>query len=275
MVLFAFVINATSCNKEQQPPPPTPPANQPPTCLIVSPTNEEEILKGETVLISVEASDSDGSITEVRFFVDGIGKASASSFPYNYNWETSEESIGSHTLKATSFDNDGSNTSDEISVVIVDGSAPLADFVAGPSSGTPALEVNFTDQSTNFPTSHQWSFGDGTTSTEQNPFHTYNDIGTYTVTLTATNDYGSDTETKIDYIEVSNILFTDQRDGQTYYFETIGEKTWLSENMNYETPNSWYYENDPANGDIYGRLYTWDDAQLACPAGWHLPTDNE
>ena len=272
-ILIAIIVIATGCNKEDPPPPP--PANIPPTCKIVTPTNGQEILKGETVLISVESNDSDGNITEVRFFVDGIGKASVSSFPYDYNWETSDESTGFHVLKATSIDNDGASTTDEISVNIIEGSAPIADFVAGPNSGTPPLSVNFTDQSSNFPTSHQWSFGDGSTSTEQNPFHSYSDTGTFTVTLTATNDYGSDTETKIDYIVVSNILFTDQRDGQTYFFETIGEQTWFSENLNYETSNSWFYDNDPANGEIYGRLYIWNDAISACPAGWHLPTDNE
>lgn len=275
VILIAILVVATNCSKEEEPPPPTPPANQPPTCVIVAPLNDQEILEGETIVISVDATDSDGSIVEVRFSIDGIGKSAVNSFPYNYNWETNDENAGPHTIKATSIDDDGASTSDEISVVIVEGSAPEADFVAGPNSGTPPLSINFTDQSTNFPTSHQWSFGDGNTSTEQNPFHIYTDNGLYTVTLTATNDYGSDSETKIDYILVSDILYTDQRDGQTYYYETIGDQTWFSENLNYETPNSWHYENDPANGDIYGRLYTWDDAVSACPAGWHLPTDNE
>jgi PKD repeat protein len=56
--------------------------------------------------------------------------------------------------------------------------------------------VNFTDTSTGEPTSWQWKFGDGTTSTEQNPTHTYNATGTYDVTLTVWNDMGSDTMTQ-------------------------------------------------------------------------------
>ncbi|MBU2553156.1 MAG: fibrobacter succinogenes major paralogous domain-containing protein [Bacteroidetes bacterium] len=69
--------------------------------------------------------------------------------------------------------------------------------------------------------------------------------------------------------------FTDPRDGQTYKTVTIGDQTWFAENLNYETANSWTYDDDPANGDIYGRLYTWDAALTACPSGWHLPTDDE
>ena len=49
-----------------------------------------------------------------------------------------------------------------------------------------------------------WNFGDGTTSTEQNPTHRYTSPGTYTVTLTATNAVSTDTETKAAYITVTS-----------------------------------------------------------------------
>ena len=45
--------------------------------------------------------------------------------------------------------------------------------------------------------------------------------------------------------------------------------------MNYETTNSYCYDNDPANCTKYGRLYTWSAAKVACPTGWHLPTKAE
>lgn len=67
--------------------------------------------------------------------------------------------------------------------------------------------------------------------------------------------------------------FTDPRDGQTYATVEIGNQTWFAQNLNYETSNSWTYIDDPANGDIYGRLYTWEAALNACPSGWHLPGD--
>ncbi|MEW5924263.1 MAG: PKD domain-containing protein, partial [Candidatus Zixiibacteriota bacterium] len=91
---------------------------------------------------------------------------------------------------------------DDINVVSYE-VPPVADFSGNPTSGTVPLTVNFTDLSTNNPTSWSWTFGDGGTSTAQNPSHTYNSEGTYTVSLTATNAYGYDTETKTGYITVN------------------------------------------------------------------------
>ena len=85
------------------------------------------------------------------------------------------------------------------------GNPPVANFTGSPTSGCASLAVSFTDLSTNSPTSWSWNFGDGGTSTAQNPSHTYNAAGTYTVVLTATNAYGSDSETKTNYITVNTV----------------------------------------------------------------------
>ena len=77
-----------------------------------------------------------------------------------------------------------------------------AGFTADLTSGPVPLTVNFTDQSTGDITSWSWDFGDGATSTEQNPSHTYTDAGTYTVSLAVTGPCGSDTEVKADFITV-------------------------------------------------------------------------
>jgi PKD repeat protein len=61
--------------------------------------------------------------------------------------------------------------------------------------------VQFTDQSTNNPGSWLWDFGDGNSSTLQNPKHTYSANGKYTVKLTVTNSFGADSESKTDYVE--------------------------------------------------------------------------
>lgn len=77
---------------------------------------------------------------------------------------------------------------------------PVAQFSAIPLSGTAPLAVTFTDLSSNYPTSWIWDFGDGTTSTAQNPTHTYLEPGTYEVSLTVTNEAASNTHTKPGYI---------------------------------------------------------------------------
>jgi PKD repeat protein len=71
--------------------------------------------------------------------------------------------------------------------------APVAAFDARPNSGCAPLRVDFTDLSTDNPTSWNWTFGDGDTSTAQNPSHRYTSPGTYTVTLNVTNRCGWDT----------------------------------------------------------------------------------
>ena len=79
---------------------------------------------------------------------------------------------------------------------------PVAAFSGNPTSDCAPLEVCFTDASTGNPTSWSWDFGDGGTSTEQNPCHTYNAPGNCTVSLAVTNECGSNTETKTSYIAV-------------------------------------------------------------------------
>ena len=66
------------------------------------------------------------------------------------------------------------------------------------------MAVSFTDTSTNSPTSWSWNFGDTNTSQAQNPSHTYGTVGLYTVALTATNQYGSNTNTKSNYVTCGN-----------------------------------------------------------------------
>jgi PKD repeat protein len=63
--------------------------------------------------------------------------------------------------------------------------------------------VQFTDASTGSPTTWSWDFGDGESSSLQNPSHTFTDGGTYTVTLTATNAEGCSVATKSDFISVN------------------------------------------------------------------------
>ena len=80
--------------------------------------------------------------------------------------------------------------------------APVANFEAEPRGGPAPLRVTFTDSSTNDPNAWAWDFGDGETSTEQNPEHTYAQPGMYTISLTATNASGSNTKTEENFIEV-------------------------------------------------------------------------
>ncbi|MDX2359276.1 MAG: PKD domain-containing protein [Crocinitomicaceae bacterium] len=87
----------------------------------------------------------------------------------------------------------------------ISGTPPVADFSGTPTTICAGESVSFTDLSTNTPTSWSWDFGDLGTSSAQNPSHTYNTAGTYTVILTATNADGSDGHTITDYITVNGL----------------------------------------------------------------------
>lgn len=89
---------------------------------------------------------------------------------------------------------------------------PVANFSGAPTTGNEPLMVAFTDSSTNTPTSWLWDFGDLGSSILQNPTHIYAANGVYTVKLTATNAGGSDDETKVGYISVSNVAINDVDD---------------------------------------------------------------
>jgi len=81
-------------------------------------------------------------------------------------------------------------------VTVPSGTAPVANFVFTPPNPQVGGTVSFTDTSTNTPTTRLWNFGDGVTSTTQNPGHVYGVAGTYQVSLLASNATGSNTITK-------------------------------------------------------------------------------
>jgi PKD repeat protein len=110
-------------------------------------------------------------------------------------------SAGEYTVTLTVTGPGGSDPETKLNYITV-GTGATANFSGTPTEGVTALTVAFTDLSTGDVLGWSWSFGDGGTSTVQNPSHEYTEPGKYTVTLVASDSYGSDSETKTKYIKV-------------------------------------------------------------------------
>jgi PKD repeat protein len=96
-----------------------------------------------------------------------------------------------------------SDVQTKANLITVTEPGPIAAFSANPTAGLAPLNVQFSQQSSGIITAWLWSFGDGATSSEQNPLHTYLTKGIYTVSLTVSGPSGSDTETKANFIAVA------------------------------------------------------------------------
>ena len=132
-------------------------------------------------------------------------------------------------LTGSSSDSSSSNTS----VV-----TPVARFTSTAVTGFAPLTVQFTDSSLNMPTSWTWDFGDGNSSSLQNPDYIYYSGGQYTVLLTAANDAGSNTYNATNYISVYSPGFSaNPATGSaplTVAFTDTG--------TGYPHPSSWYWD---------------------------------
>ena len=166
------------------------PPNQPPTAVA-----EVFVDTGEApftpAFSSANSSDPDGSI--VSWLWDfGDGTTSTLPNPAIKVYETP----GVYTVTLTVTDNDGATGSDSLIITVTGGNqAPTAVASADVTSGTAPLTVNFDGSSSSDAdgtiSSYAWDFGDGNSSTAVNPSHTYSSAGTYTATLTVTDDQGA------------------------------------------------------------------------------------
>jgi PKD repeat protein len=124
--------------------------------------------------------------------------------------ETSQNAVhlyntpGVYKVNMTASNANGTGSTYQATITVIAKVYPVAEFIASATDGAGGLNVQFTDQSTGYPSSWQWSFGDGSpNSTDQDPAHAYSP-GTYTVILTVSNANGTSVMEKVDYIHVLN-----------------------------------------------------------------------
>lgn len=159
--------------------------------------------------------------------------------------------VGQHYYVVRAYNASGeSNNSNELAFVQ---SAPLAaDFSCSPLSGPPPLIVNCSDQSGGWPTAWSWDFGDGGTSTVQNPQHTYTSGGQKTVSL---NTRYIDAEAKPGLITVGGSMAFTFRSASTVINGTTITKP-----------------SGVASGDLLVAFAYSTDTSIAAPTGWTVIT---
>ena len=159
---------------------------------------------GGSVMVFIAAGDdvtftdtSTGGVTDWAWdFGDG-GSSTVQHPTYTYN----TGGVWHVKLVATSSCGADSLTINNMVIVSLP-VAPVAGFSFVPGTGCAPLSVDFTDESTGTVTDWAWDFGDGGTSTLQNPTYIYTTPGTYDVSLTASNAGSPDTATIVDAITV-------------------------------------------------------------------------
>ncbi|PIB35000.1 hypothetical protein BFP72_06135 [Reichenbachiella sp. 5M10] len=148
-------------------------------------------------------------------------------------------------LTATAVASDG-----EITLTVAEGTAPYTYMIT--YAGGSTQEGQFTDEST-------------TITADQSE----------DATLVLTDADFCTTETTVSADDLTSLF--DTRDGQRYQIVTIGTQTWLAENFNYDYTGSLCYDDDAANCEEYGKLYTWAMATTDdfAPEGWHVPSKED
>jgi PKD repeat protein len=140
---------------------------------------------------------------------------------------------------------------------------PYTDFSSENAVGFAPLTVDFVNQS-NFATDYSWDFGDGTgTSTEMNPSYTYQDPGTYTVTLTATNEKGDSIVTKTDFVKANEkpeLPAGEKLYGGNMEDPNLWNITYLSTDVDPKPVGTWNYTAVSAAHGAGGALHVTGDA---------------
>ncbi|WP_158447839.1 PKD domain-containing protein [Aquimarina longa] len=177
--------------------------------------------------------------------IDGVGEGTVNNGYSDY------ASLGNYTISGNYTPGDDKNP-------------PLSDFEAIRN----CFVIDFKNKSTNKINSYQWDFGDGNTSTEENPSHTYSKKGNYTVFLKTINDSGENTKTKTDFIIIDfpeqpivsnqnvcsgeSVTIAPKGNSDYKWYTTISGGTSIASGKTYQTPaltnNQTYYIEGVLNG---------------------------
>jgi PKD repeat protein len=154
---------------------------------------------------------------------------------------------GDFEVELTVWDSSGDKDDEIRSVEVLGLEEPNASFIWSPGLPSIGQEVKFTDTSEGFPTSWEWDFDDGGSSTAQNPMHTFFEAGVYEVKLTVSNSGGQDDE--IIQVTVSADV---QSPEASFFFlpmePTVGEVVRFFDTSGGGSADSWEWDFDDGSG---------------------------
>ena len=172
----------------------TGPSNDPPVASFTA----NPLSGGAPLAVTFTSTSTNATAHEWDFNGDGILDASGVIVQYTYN------EAGAYSVSLTATGPAGTDVATRANYINVSPTPPNALFTADPTSGKKDLRVEFSNSSLRYNTS-LWDFGDGNTSTDENPMHTYTTSGTFDVTLSVVGDGGTDTKVLSGYITVDDV----------------------------------------------------------------------
>jgi len=284
---FLVLLIFYSCKQE----------NQPPVCEILQPQNNADFTYGDEISISIDASDPDGYVHEVRLYINDVGVTSLFAFPYRYVIQTGDYGGGEYVIKSTAFDAYGLTMSDQISVT-VSTSLPILNTteisfitdtcaVSGGeilSDGGESISAKGVCWSTaQNPTIDDNKTTDGTGTGEFTSFLAGLSAETwYYVRAYATNAVGTAYGEEVSFItdkpDITGQTGTvTDVDGNTYAWIGIGKQAWMIQNLEVTHYNNGeeipevtgyemiglatgaycHYSNDSSIAATYGKIYNY------------------
>jgi len=154
----------------------------------------------------------------------------------------------------------GSNRTTNPGYINVTGSPlpPVSIFTANVFNGTAPLSVQFTDESTNNPKMWLWLFGDGGSSTEQNPQYNFTNAGLYSVTLSVSNQAGTNSYVARDMINVTSTLVPPVAGFTANITGGYSPLTVKFTDASINSPDSWFWEfGDGQNSSEKNPVHTY------------------
>ncbi len=313
LILSISLLVFMACSKKEtiiDPPPPT-------GCSIITPLDYSVIQSGS--LVTVEAAVTGmGEQVKVIFSVDSVEMIQLGQSPFTFLWDTDGLDTGFHKLHADAWEG-LVILSDVIDIYIIDTiippqpPVPVINII--PEAGTTDTIFIFDASLSHDPNDDvgelmfRWDFeGDGEWDTDfSNELvyeHKYSQNGHYYVMLEAmdTDSMSSDTSQSLLVAHSTTPnpcegVVSIPYGGKVYHTVPLGDQCWLRENMDIgimihggkaqadnQIIEKYCYNNDTANCDQFGGLYTWKEAMKhapflggrgICPVGYHIPTDDE